>query len=147
MTMCWLLPWRLWHRNPHYHSLGMSKHNSELQKSACLALPLPLLIWQMDRILGGGGGGGAAIFGSEGQRWQLFVCGGLLRALALSTYCVLLTEPWCHHRPLALTACHHVTLELMVKQCKVRTVNKDGMLRNKQGFSNVSLKISSLLCI
>lgn len=60
------------------------------------------------------------MFGSDGQRWQLFVHGGLLRALALSTYYVLLTEPWCHHRPLVLTACHHVTLELMVKG---RTVN------------------------
>ncbi len=72
---------------------------------------------------------GVGLFGSEGQRWQLFVRGGLPRALALSTYCVLLTEPWCHHRPLALTTCHHVTLELMVKQWRVRTVNKDGILR------------------
>lgn len=83
--------------------------------------------------------GGGGVFGSEGRRWQFFVRGGLPRALALSTYCVLLTGPWCHHRPLALTACHHVTLEITVEQRIVRTVNKDGMLREKQGFSSVSL--------
>lgn len=68
---------------------------------------------------------GAASFGSEGHRWQLVVHRGLPRALALSTYCVLLTGSWCHHGPLALTARHHVTVGLMVKQCKVRTVNNN----------------------
>lgn len=68
---------------------------------------------------------GAASFGNEGHRWQLVVHRGLPRALALSTYCVLLTGSWCHHGPLALTARHHVTVGLMVKQCKVRTVNNN----------------------
>lgn len=80
---------------------------------------------------------GAASFGTEGHRWQLIVHRGLPRAVALSTYCVLLTGPWCHHGPLALTACHHVTVGLMVKQCKVRTVNtqKKSTFKNRDIFS------------
>lgn len=84
-------------------------------------------------VLGGLGGGS----GSEGHRWQLVVHRGLPRALALSTYCVLLTGPWCHHGPLALTACHHVTVGLTVKQCRVGTVN------NKKMFSNIQFSLDA----
>lgn len=123
-------------------SWGVLKHNSEWQKSTCLALPLPPLIRQMDGTFGRRGWASLAAGDRDDSSSSVE---GYQGALAQSTYCVLLTEPWCHHRPLALTACHHVALELMVKPWKVRTVSKDGTFRLNIVFSNASQRISSCL--